>query len=144
MKLQEIIQGLETTNIYGPTSIEINGVHIDSRKVTQGDLFIAMRGTQSDGHAFIPKAIESGAIAILCEEVPEMMKDFEEVVFICVPNTEMIAGVVATRFYGNPTSKLKLVGVTGTNGKPPLQPCCIACFAKWDTRWAFCLPYATI
>ena len=117
MKLQEIIQGLETTNIYGPTSIEINGVHIDSRKVTQGNLFIAMRGTQSDGHAFIPKAIESGAIAILCEEVPKMMKDFEEVVFICVPNTEMIAGVVATRFYGNPTSKLKLVGVTGTNGK---------------------------
>ncbi|MBR2359553.1 MAG: UDP-N-acetylmuramoyl-L-alanyl-D-glutamate--2,6-diaminopimelate ligase [Bacteroidaceae bacterium] len=117
MKLQEIIQGLETTNIYGPTSIDINGVHIDSRKVAKGDLFIAMRGTQSDGHAFIPKAIEAGAIAVLCEEVPEMMKDFEEVAFICVPNTEMIAGVVATRFYGNPTSKLKLVGVTGTNGK---------------------------
>lgn len=117
MKLQEIIQGLETTNIYGSTSIDINGIHIDSRKVSKGDLFIAMRGTQSDGHAFIPKAIEAGAIAILCEEAPEMMANCKEVVFICVPNTEMIAGIVATRFYGNPTSKLKLVGVTGTNGK---------------------------
>lgn len=118
MKLKDIIQGLETTGILGSASVEINGVHIDSRKVTKGDLFIAMRGTQSDGHAFIPKAIEAGASAIVCEEIPAELegKDLETTI-ICVPNTEMIAGKVATCFYGNPTSKLKLVGVTGTNGK---------------------------
>ena len=117
MKLQEIIQGLEITSILGSTSVEINDIHIDSRKVSEGSLFIAMRGTQSDGHTFIPKAIEAGANAILCEEIPTLSHEFEKVTFICVPNTEMIAGKVATHFYGNPTQKLKLVGVTGTNGK---------------------------
>lgn len=118
MKLKDIIQGLETTGILGSASVKINGVHIDSRKVTKGDLFIAMRGTQSDGHAFIPKAIEAGASAIVCEEIPAELEGKDlETTFICVPNTEMIAGKVATCFYGNPTSKLKLVGVTGTNGK---------------------------
>lgn len=117
MKLQEIIQGLETTGICGETSVEINGVHIDSRTVAKGGLFIAMRGTQSDGHAFIHKAIEAGATAVICETIPETAKEETNTAFICVPSTEMVAGEVATRFYGDPTSKLKLVGVTGTNGK---------------------------
>ena len=91
MKLKDIIQGLETTGILGSASVEINGVHIDSRKVTKGDLFIAMRGTQSDGHAFIPKAIEAGASAIVCEEIPAELEGKDlETTFICVPNTEMI------------------------------------------------------
>lgn len=117
MKLKEIIQGLETTEIIGSTSVEIKGVHIDSRKITEGTLFIAMRGTQSDGHTYISKAIASGAAAILCEEFPEEREKFKNTIFIRVSNTEMIAGKIATRFYGNPTSKLKLIGVTGTNGK---------------------------
>jgi UDP-N-acetylmuramoyl-L-alanyl-D-glutamate--2,6-diaminopimelate ligase len=117
MKLQDIIQGLETTEIFGSASVEINSVNIDSRKVTEGGLFIAMRGTQSDGHAFIPQAIAAGASAIICEEMPELNKEYPNTTIICVPNTEQIAGKVATQFYGNPTHKLRLVGVTGTNGK---------------------------
>lgn len=116
MKLQEIIQGLNVTETIGNTAVEITGVHIDSRKVTEGGLFIATKGTQSDGHAFIPNAIKAGAKAILCEDLPQNGEE-QEVTFIRVKNTEEMAGQVATNFYGNPTNKLKLIGVTGTNGK---------------------------
>ena len=116
MKLQNIIQGIEIIEINGPVTTDITGVHIDSRKVTEGGLFIATRGTQSDGHTFIQGAIKAGATAILCEEMPKEMNE-KQVTFIRVSNTEKIAGKVATQFYGNPTSQLKLIGVTGTNGK---------------------------
>ena len=116
MKLKNIIQGIEIIEINGPVTTDITGVHIDSRKVTEGGLFIATRGTQSDGHTFIQGAIKAGATAILCEEMPKEMNE-KQVTFIRVSNTEKIAGKVATQFYGNPTSQLKLIGVTGTNGK---------------------------
>jgi UDP-N-acetylmuramoyl-L-alanyl-D-glutamate--2,6-diaminopimelate ligase len=116
MKLQNIIQELEVIETIGGTDIEILGVEIDSRKVVLGTLFIAIKGTQSDGHNFIAKAVEAGAKAVLCEELPPM-NGLDGVTFIRVPNTEEVAGIVATRFYGNPTNCLKLVGVTGTNGK---------------------------
>lgn len=116
MKLQNIIQGIEIIEINGSVTTDITGVHIDSRKVTEGGLFIATRGTQSDGHTFIQGAIKAGATAILCEEMPKEMNE-KQVTFIRVSNTEKIAGKVATQFYGNPTSQLKLIGVTGTNGK---------------------------
>lgn len=116
MKLQHIIQGIEIIEINGPVTTDITGVHIDSRKVTEGGLFIATRGTQSDGHTFIQGAIKAGATAILCEEMPKEMNE-KQVTFIRVSNTEKIAGKVATQFYGNPTNQLKLIGVTGTNGK---------------------------
>lgn len=116
MKLQNIIQGIEIIEINGPVTTDITGVHIDSRKVTEGGLFIATKGTQSDGHTFIQGAIKAGATAILCEEMPKEMNE-KQVTFIRVSNTEKIAGKVATQFYGNPTSQLKLIGVTGTNGK---------------------------
>ena len=116
MKLQHIIQGIEIIEINGSVTTDITSVHIDSRKVTEGGLFIATRGTQSDGHTFIQGAIKAGATAILCEEMPKEMNE-KQVTFIRVSNTEKIAGKVATQFYGNPTSQLKLIGVTGTNGK---------------------------
>ncbi len=116
MKLQHIIQGIEIIEINGPVTTDITSVHIDSRKVTEGGLFIATRGTQSDGHTFIQGAIKAGATAILCEEMPKEMNE-KQVTFIRVSNTEKIAGKVATQFYGNPTNQLKLIGVTGTNGK---------------------------
>lgn len=116
MELQHIIQGIEIIEINGPVTTDITSVHIDSRKVTEGGLFIATRGTQSDGHTFIQGAIKAGATAILCEEMPKEMNE-KQVTFIRVSNTEKIAGKVATQFYGNPTSQLKLIGVTGTNGK---------------------------
>ena len=116
MKLQNIIQGIEIIEINGSVTTDITSVHIDSRKVTEGGLFIATKGTQSDGHTFIQGAIKAGATAILCEEMPKEMNE-KQVTFIRVSNTEKIAGKVATQFYGNPTSQLKLIGVTGTNGK---------------------------
>jgi UDP-N-acetylmuramoyl-L-alanyl-D-glutamate--2,6-diaminopimelate ligase len=116
MKLQELIQGLPIKAVTGTKDIDIYGVNIDSRQIKEGHLFIAMKGTQADGHSFIDKAIENGACAILCETMPENVQN-HTMTFVQVDNTEKIAGIVSTRFYGNPTQKLKLVGVTGTNGK---------------------------
>lgn len=115
MTLQELIKNLCTVNITGKTDIEITGVDIDSRRVAAGHLFVAMKGTQVDGHTFIKKAIEQGAAAILCEDMPA--ETAAGVTYVQVSSTEDAVGKVATLFYGDPSRKLKLVGVTGTNGK---------------------------
>ncbi|WP_315578268.1 UDP-N-acetylmuramoyl-L-alanyl-D-glutamate--2,6-diaminopimelate ligase [Hoylesella oralis] len=115
MKLNELLKNIKPVAVIGEQNIDIKGVNIDSRKIAEGHLFIAMKGTQVDGHRFIPKAIEQGAKAILCEDMPEMK--VEGVTYIKVESTEDAAGKVATLFYGDPSKKLKLVGVTGTNGK---------------------------
>ena len=115
MKLKEILTFIHPVKITGNQDIEITGVDIDSRQVGSGHLFMAMRGTQTDGHAYIPAAIEKGAIAILCEELPAELN--EEITYIQVTDSEDAVGKVATAFYGDPTSKMELVGVTGTNGK---------------------------
>ncbi|MDR0938670.1 MAG: UDP-N-acetylmuramoyl-L-alanyl-D-glutamate--2,6-diaminopimelate ligase [Mediterranea sp.] len=115
MKLNELLKSVQPTQVVGDTDIAIGSVSIDSRQVTPGGLFMAMRGTQADGHAYIPAAIEKGAAAILCEEMPQSLA--EGVAYIQVKDSEDAVGRVATTFYGNPTSKLELVGVTGTNGK---------------------------
>ena len=114
MKLVDLLRTIQPTQIVGTTNLEITGIHIDSRQVGHGHLFIAMRGTQADGHAYIQAAVGKGAVAILCEELPEQMTD---ATYIVVADTEEAAGRVATLFYGDPTSKMELVGVTGTNGK---------------------------
>ncbi len=115
MELQELIKGLQIAETVGNTAVEITGVNIDSRLVRSGHLFIAMRGTQSDGHAFIEKAIGNGATVILCETLPEVI--VPEVTYVRVLDTEAVVGQISTLFFGNPTSKFNLVGVTGTNGK---------------------------
>lgn len=115
MKLNELLKNIKPVAVIGEQSFDIKGVNIDSRKIAEGHLFIAMKGTQVDGHRFIPKAIEQGAKAILCEDMPEMK--VEGVTYVKVESTEDAAGKVATLFYGDPSKKLKLVGVTGTNGK---------------------------
>ena len=115
MRLKDIIQSIKVKAIDGNADIDINDIDIDSRKVGPAHLFVAMKGTQTDGHRFIPKAIEQGAAAILCEDMPEERK--ADVCYVQVESTETAVGPVATTFQGDPTSKLKLVGVTGTNGK---------------------------
>ena len=115
MKLSELIEKLNPLEVKGDLNKDITGVNIDSRQVKEGHLFIAVKGTQVDGHKFIPKAVEQGAVAVLCEDIPADAA--EGVTFVKVANTEHNVGQVATTFYGNPTEKLKLVGVTGTNGK---------------------------
>ena len=115
MKLSELLKEVKVIASQGNIDVEIKGVNIDSRKIENGHLFIAMKGTQVDGHKFISKAIELGAVAILLEDMPEELN--EKVTYVQVASTEEEAGKVATMFYGEPSRKLKLVGVTGTNGK---------------------------
>lgn len=115
MKLSELLKNVKPIAVHGDIDIDIKGVNIDSRKIENGHLFIAMKGTQVDGHKFIDKAIALGATAILLEDMPETLED--KVTYVQVKSTEEDAGKVATLFYGDPSKKLKLVGVTGTNGK---------------------------
>ena len=115
MKLSELISKLKVTRAEGPADVDITGVDIDSRRVASGHLFVAIRGTQTDGHQYIAKAIELGAAAILCEELPDKLAD--GVAYVQVPSTEAAVGIVATIFHGCPSEHMKLVGVTGTNGK---------------------------
>lgn len=128
MVLEELIKGLKTVSVCGQTDIEITGVNIDSRRIKEGHLFIAQRGTQVDGHKFIPKAIELGAKAVLCEVLPE--EKTEGVAYVQVESTEDVVGKVATIFYGDPSRKLKLVGVTGTNGKTTIATLLYNMFRK--------------
>ncbi|HVW97961.1 MAG TPA: UDP-N-acetylmuramoyl-L-alanyl-D-glutamate--2,6-diaminopimelate ligase [Mucilaginibacter sp.] len=113
--LSEIIDGLAFTELQGSADIEITAIVFDSRKVVPGCLFVAVKGTVVDGHDFILQAIEQGAAAVICEELPSRVTG--EVDFLMVANSSLALGIVAANFYDNPSSKLKLVGVTGTNGK---------------------------
>lgn len=115
MKLEEILNGIHVAEIKGNITKEISGLEIDSRKIESGHMFVAVRGTQTDGHAYIDKAIEKGASVIVCETFPDNIDS--DVTYIKVNDTEEVVGKLATAFYGHPTSKLKLIGVTGTNGK---------------------------
>ncbi len=115
MNLREILKNVRPLAIVGNADKDIAGVKIDSRQVKPGYLFVAMKGTQVDGHQFIARAVELGASAILCEDMPETTAD--GVTYVQVESTEDAVGPVATLFHGDPTSHLKLVGVTGTNGK---------------------------
>jgi len=115
MKLKEIIQPITVQQVIGSIEINIIEINTDSREIGPAQLFIAVPGTQVDGHTFIAKAIESGATAILCEILPEKL--VEGITYLVTDSTEVAVGKVATCFYGNPTKQLQLVGVTGTNGK---------------------------
>lgn len=115
MKLQDLLKGLDVLEQKGASDVDVNGVKIDSRQVEDGNMFVAVKGTAADGHAYIGKAIELGAKVVLCEDMPAELA--EGVTYVRLANTEQNVGQVATNFYGDPTSKLKLVGVTGTNGK---------------------------
>ena len=127
MKLKDLLTKIKPVEIIGNADIDITGINIDSRKIESGHLFVAMRGTQVDGHQFIPKAIEKGAAAVLCEEIAEPV---EGITYVKVADCEDSVGPVATTFYGDPTSKLKLVGVTGTNGKTTIATLLYNMFRK--------------
>ena len=128
MKLNELLRNIKNVALTGSDNVEITGVNIDSRRIATGQLFVAMRGTQVDGHRFITKATEQGAAAVLCEELPEVLS--EGVTYVKVPSTEDVVGHVATAFYGNPSEKLKLVGATGTNGKTTIATLLYNMFRK--------------
>jgi UDP-N-acetylmuramoyl-L-alanyl-D-glutamate--2,6-diaminopimelate ligase len=115
MLLSEIIGNCQVTEIIGSTDIAISGIQFDSRKVQPGNLFFAIRGTTSDGHDFIQTAIEKGSSGVVCEKLPDHIPG--GITFVVVPKASIALGMMASSFYGNPSAKLKLIGVTGTNGK---------------------------
>lgn len=132
MILRELIKNIRPVKIEGSVDVDITGVNIDSRRIEAGHLFIAMRGTLTDGHKFITKAIEQGAKAVLCETIPEEKAD--GVTYVQVASTEDAVGYVATMFYGEPSKKLQLVGVTGTNGKTTIATLLYNMFRKLGYR----------
>jgi UDP-N-acetylmuramoyl-L-alanyl-D-glutamate--2,6-diaminopimelate ligase len=114
-KLSDILYKVQTTALAGKTDMDITDVQIDSRKVQKGTCFIAVKGAAADGHLFISRAIESGAVAIVCEVLPA--ERIEEVTYVQTTSSAEAAGLIAHNFYDSPTNRIKLVGVTGTNGK---------------------------
>jgi UDP-N-acetylmuramoyl-L-alanyl-D-glutamate--2,6-diaminopimelate ligase len=132
MILTEVLKNIKPLQLIGSDEIEITGINIDSRKIENGHLFVAIKGTQVDGHKFIPKAIELGAKAILCEDIPD--EKVEGVTYIQVESTDDAVGKAATMFYGDPSKKLKLVGVTGTNGKTTIATLLYNMFRKFGYK----------
>ena len=132
MKLNELLKNITPIKIIGNDDVEITGVNIDSRRIKTGHLFVAMNGTQVDGHQFIGKAIELGAISVLCEDLPKVLQ--EGITYVQVESTEDAVGKVATLFYGDPSHKLKLVGVTGTNGKTTIATLLYNMFRKFGHK----------
>ncbi len=113
--LSDIVEGLAFTELQGSVDMEISAIVFDSRKVIPGSLFVAVKGTVTDGHDYIEQAVKDGAVAVICEVLPAHVTG--EVDFLMVADSSVALGVVASNFYDRPSDKLKLVGVTGTNGK---------------------------
>ena len=114
-KIADILYKVDVVELIGDSDISINQIHFDSRKVKKGDLFVAVNGTQVDGHKFIEACIEAGAIVIVCEQLPENIES--HITYIKVLDSGLALGQMASNFFDQPSSKLKLVGITGTNGK---------------------------
>lgn len=114
-EIRDILYNVRITSTVGDMNVDVKGVAFDSRKVEPGFLFVAVKGTQVDGHAFIDKAITSGAAVIVCQNLPEATNS--SATYVTVKDTSLALGVICGNFYGNPSRKLKLVGITGTNGK---------------------------
>lgn len=118
MKLKDIIKGIDC-KVNGDVNVDVKDIQFDSRQVSAGTLFVAQRGTKVDGHDFIDKAVKAGAVAVVCEKVESGKKKVEsgKVTFVVVKDSSEALGLMAANFYGHPSHSLKLVGITGTNGK---------------------------
>ena len=114
-ELKKILYKVPLTSSLGDMDIDVKNITFDSRKAAPGFVFVAVTGTLSDGHNFISKAVESGVSAVVCERLPESIDD--KVTYVTVRSSAQALGIMASNFYGNPSGQLKLVGVTGTNGK---------------------------
>jgi len=115
MQLIELLNRIPVLEIHGKNDREVSALVFDSRKVTEDSLYVAVKGTVADGHSFIASSIEKGAKTIVCEELPENLD--QNITYIKVKDSSKTLGQLASNFYGNPSEKLKLIGVTGTNGK---------------------------
>ena len=128
--LHDILYQVRLRSVMGSTAVDIGSLHIDSREVRSGGCFIAIRGTTTDGHAHIPMAVDKGAVCIVCEDMPKEI--LEHVTYIRVDDTAVAAGMIAHEFYGRPSEHMKLVGVTGTNGKTTVTTLLYRLFSALD------------
>lgn len=115
MTIQSLLTGLSPVSITGNAAAEVSSLVLDSRKITAGAMFFALKGAAVDGHTYIETAIEKGAVAIVCSELPATIK--EGVCYLQFEDAHEVVGVIAATFYGNPSAQMKVIGVTGTNGK---------------------------
>ena len=126
--LQNILKGIKVTKVIGNPDLEIRSVQFDSRKIEPADVFVAVKGTKSDGHEFIGQVIQAGAVTVVCESLPTDLND--KVTYIQVEKSGLALGLMASNQFDNPSSKLKLVGVTGTNGKTTIASLLYEVFQK--------------
>ncbi len=136
MKLSQLINDCKPLRIVGDADREIKSVQIDSRKIHEGDVFVALRGTQVDGHDYIEKAIAQGATVVACEQLPEQLS--ADVTYMVYTDTELAVGPLATASVGNPTHKMKLIGVTGTNGKTTIATVLYNMFRRMGYKCGLC------
>jgi UDP-N-acetylmuramoyl-L-alanyl-D-glutamate--2,6-diaminopimelate ligase len=127
-ELKKILSGINILESKGSITCDISQISFDSRFVSKGALFIAVRGTKIDGHKYIPSAISSGAIAVVCEKLPEKAR--KDICWIKVQDSSEALGIASSNFYNNPSSSLKLVGVTGTNGKTTIASLLFRMFTR--------------
>lgn len=128
MQLKDLLYKVTINAVSGSTQVDVIDIHFDSRKVALNDVFVAIRGTVTDGHKYIDKAVGQGAIAIVCESMPKNIVN--GVTYVLVEDTMSALARIATNFYGNPSHNLKLVGVTGTNGKTTVSSLLYQLFSK--------------
>lgn len=134
MRASEVFNRIPTLETHGTLETEISGIVFDSRKVTAGALYIAVKGVVTDGHAFIANAVDKGASVVVCEILPEQLK--ENITYIKVKNSAKTLGQLASNFYGNPSENLQLIGITGTNGKTSVATLLYGIFKELGLRSA--------
>ncbi|NRA94355.1 MAG: UDP-N-acetylmuramoyl-L-alanyl-D-glutamate--2,6-diaminopimelate ligase [Psychroserpens sp.] len=127
-ELKDILYKVNINAVVGSTGIEVRELHFNSRQVSKGDVFVAIIGTTVDGHDYIEKAIEQGAVGVVCEELPEILID--GITYVQVENSSSALAYMASNFYENPSQNLRLVGVTGTNGKTTVTTLLYQLFKK--------------
>lgn len=131
-KLKDILYKVEVDLVHGSTDVRVQNVVFDSRKIEQGDLFVAQKGETVDGHNYINKAIELGAKSIVLENLPEQL--LKDVTYVQVPNSSSALAICASNYFDNPSNKLKLIGITGTNGKTTISTLLYELFRKGGNK----------